>query len=369
MWARPRVSLIGLFATLLMAILPPSARGADDGTIPEHAVVLMYHQFGQADTPSTNIRLKQFDAHLDHLAAGGYQVWPLQRVVEHLTGGAPLPDRVVAITMDDAYASIHTHAYPRLKARGWPFTVFVATDGVDQEFPAYLDWGRIREMAAHGATFANHTASHDHLAERLPGEDSAAWRARVTADIRRGQERLTAELGTAPMLFAYPYGEFDTELANLVARMGYTAFGQQSGPIGRHSDRRALPRFPMAEAFGDAAEFAAKVATLPFPLAAVSPWDPTAALATNPPTLAVTLHPGPARLDALTCYASGQGAATVTWPDREGRRFAVRAALPLTGPRGRYNCTAPSPVAGRYFWYSHPWLVGRAPANRAGKVE
>ena len=40
----------------------------------DHAVVLMYHRFGEADYPTTNIRLEQFDAHLEILASGDYNV-------------------------------------------------------------------------------------------------------------------------------------------------------------------------------------------------------------------------------------------------------------------------------------------------------
>ena len=34
----------------------------------DHAVILMYHRFGEDQLPSTNIRLDQFDAHLKKLS-------------------------------------------------------------------------------------------------------------------------------------------------------------------------------------------------------------------------------------------------------------------------------------------------------------
>ena len=97
----------------------------------DHAAVLMYHRFGEDKYPSTNIRLDQFDAHLEKLASGDYTVLPLDKIIRHIQDGTELPDRTVAITIDDAYLSVFTEAWPRLKAKGFPFTVFVATDPID----------------------------------------------------------------------------------------------------------------------------------------------------------------------------------------------------------------------------------------------
>lgn len=318
------------------------------------AVVLMYHHFGVDQYPSTNIRLEQFEAHLDHLASAGYQVWPLTRVVEYLRQQKPFPGRVVAITIDDAYQSVYTEAYPRLRQRGWPFTVFVATDGVDRHFRAYLGWEKMREMQQHGATFANHSASHDYLVRRRRGETPDQWQARMREDIQRAQRRLTEELGDVPMVFAYPYGEYDTALADIVTELGYVAFGQQSGAAGLGGDLRALPRFPMAERFGELADFRTKVAALAFPVVEVQPWDPV--LDDPRPRLTVRLGDSDAQLDQLSCFVSGLGRVAVEWLDRPARQFAVQAPAPLPAGRSRYNCTAPSDQSGRYYWYSHLWI-------------
>ncbi len=344
--------LIGLFTALLIVF-----RSVAENPLPRHGVVLMYHHFGDSRHPSTNIRLEQFEAHLDHLETGGYRVWPLARLTRRLKSGQSIPDRVVAITVDDAYRSVYTEAYPRLKARGWPFTVFVASDGVDRHFQAYMNWDQLREMAANGATIANHSASHDHLTDRHPDETESAWTTRVRADIEQDQRRLTEELGTAPMLFAYPYGEYGPALLDLVTELGYTGFGQQSGAIGEDSDFAALPRFPLSERYGTLDAFRTKVATLPFPIRAVSPRSPILADADTVPKLTLRLAPTDARLDQLTCFSQGMGRAAVSWQNRADRRFSVMAERPQQGRRSRYNCTAPSPHSGRYYWYSHPWLA------------
>ena len=320
------------------------------------AVVLMYHHFGVDKYPSTNIRLTQFDAHLDYLAQAGYQVWPLAKVVDYVRGQKPFPGRVVAITMDDAYRSVFDEAYPRLRKRGWPFTVFVATDGVDRHFQAYMSWQQMREMQQYGANFENHSATHDYLIRRQKDETAAQWRQRMQDDIGRAQQRIKAELGRAPTFFAYPYGEYNEALAGLVNEMGVVALGQQSGPVGLGADLRALPRFPMAERFAALPDFKQKLQSLAFPITAVQPWEPVVTVK-EAPQMGIVLAASDAQLDRLSCFVSGQGAVAVRWIDRNRRHFVVQAPAALPRGRSRYNCTAPSSRPGRYFWFSHLWIV------------
>ncbi|HHH36689.1 MAG TPA: polysaccharide deacetylase [Gammaproteobacteria bacterium] len=348
-------SLLPLMALCLLlagASIHGTAGAAE--AAPATAVVFMYHRFGETAHPSTNIRLDQFEAQLDYLQRAGYQILPLEDIVAALAAGRPLPPRAVALTIDDAYLSVYREAYPRLRARGWPFTVFVATDPVDRHLRDFMSWEQMREMGRHGARFANHSRSHGHLIRRLPGESAAQWKHRVRDDIEYARRRLVVELGVDSRLFAYPYGEYDTALANLVRDLGYTAFGQQSGALGPDSDRRALPRFPMAEKFADLAPFRVKAAALPLPVRKVIPWDPVTREAR--PRLEIWLGESDARLERLACYASGQGALPVQWLAGPGLRFATRAREDLPPGRSRYNCTAPAGDSGRYYWFSHPWI-------------
>jgi len=323
------------------------------------AVVLMYHHFGVSQYPETNVSLAQFEAHLDYLQQHAYTVWPLQRIIDTLDRGQTLPDHTVAITIDDAYISVYTEAWPRLRRRDWPFTVFVSTDAVDRGLPAYMSWDQMREMQQHGASFANHSRSHDYLIRRLEGEDAKAWQQRIRTDINDARQRLTQELGAAPMLFAYPYGEYNLDLKALVKALGYTAFTQLSGAMGSDSDRQLLPRFPMAADYAEIDSFITKVATLPLPVIDVTPAEPVTT--ERQPAVIMTLAASPPddiHIDQLGCYISGQGQTTVEWLDNV--RFTLRAEKPLPPGRSRVNCTAPSKRTGRYYWFSHLWIVQEA---------
>ena len=120
-----RAAALAVFCLLL--IWPMAAKAADQ------AVVIMYHRFGEQDYPSTNIRVEQFEAHLAELTSGKFKVMDLPDIVKALKAGESLPDRTVGISIDDAYASTYTVAWPRLKKAGLPFTVFVSTGQVDRK--------------------------------------------------------------------------------------------------------------------------------------------------------------------------------------------------------------------------------------------
>ncbi len=338
--------LLTLFISLAAQAAPPER---------DSAVVVMYHHVGDERYPSTNVRLDQFEAHLDFLQQEGFQVWPLARIVAALQAKEKLPDKTIAITFDDAYKSVYSEAFPRLKARHWPFTVFVSSDYIDKGFSNYMNWDQMREMAPHGASYGNHSRSHDHLTQHHEKENSKQWHQRISDDLSYAQQRLEEELGKPLKILAYPYGEYDLELAELVAQLGFVAFGQQSGPVGRYSDRRFLPRFPINEAYGDLSSLKLKLLSLALPVSETIPLDPVTTNAT--PHLKLTIAPSAARLSQLTCYASGQGKIHLEWLDRRENRVEISANRPLPKGRSRYNCTAPSAEADRYFWFSHPWLV------------
>lgn len=255
----------------------------------------------------------------------------------------------MAITFDDAYRSIYTTAFPLLKARGWPFTLFVSTIYVGLG-GNYLSWSELREMQAHGAEFGNHTHSHPHLLRIPEGQGTADTFANRKAEIETATTILTRELGQQPRLFAYPYGEYDSVLADLIAQLGYTGFGQHSGAAGSGSDFRLLPRYTMSGTYAGIEDFALKVQTRRLPTI-TAPVDPTLSNTTVRPTLVLTFAKPPGNLDALACFGPG-GLMDLA---REGNRVRISPTADLPAGRSRYNCTLPG-ADGHYLWHSQLWI-------------
>lgn len=332
-----------LGATLLLAEgTPLRAEAVAAPADPPGVVVIMYHRFGDERYPSTNIRMDQFRAHLRELAKPQYHVLPLPEIVKRLRDGPPLPDHTVGISIDDAYRTIYTHAWPLLKAARLPFTIFVATRAVDRGYEDLLNWQQLREMTASGlVTLGNHTVTHPHMADES--------RARNREELEQASERIEQETGQRPTLFAYPYGEYDFAVRQLVASAGFAAaFGQQSGVIGPTSDRFALPRFAFDEHYGSPERFRLAVNALPLDVEDVIPTDMLISPQDNPPLFGFTVRGVIGPLKRLACYVAGQGRLTLRHIG--ARRVEGRPSTPFAVGRTRVNCTLPA-SNGRWRWF------------------
>jgi poly-beta-1,6-N-acetyl-D-glucosamine N-deacetylase len=340
---------------LLLALCGLSASAADD-----HAVVLVYHHVSETAPALTSVTPAVFDSHLDYLQENNFTVWPLARILAALREGKPLPENTVAITFDDAYQSIYTEAFPRLRKRNWPFTLFVSSEAVDRGYDNYLSWLQLRELADSGVELGNHSHSHAHLVRRLQDESDAQWRQRVIEDIDTAAQRLHQETGSRSRLFAYPYGEYSPALQDIVRSLGYQGIAQQSGAVGAVSDFLALPRFPMARGYADLQRFATSVHSRPLPVstlkvdAAASSYRPIA-------SLQLTLDDGDYQARQMACYrATGTPLVTRTIA-AQPLTLSIAVSGEQSAGRHKINCTAPARQgAGVYYWYSFQWLVKNA---------
>lgn len=340
---QPTTWAVAATISFACALPIPSTVAAADS-----AVVLMYHRVADGGSDSTRIPLDLFAQHIGELTSGAYAVLPIPEIVDALRHGRDLPDRTVGISFDDAYASVHAAAWPRLKAAGLPFTVFVGTGRVDRGAPDSMSWAEVRALAEDGVTIGNRTDASPHLASLPP--------AQAKSEIVRANTKLTDRLGMAPTLFAYPYGEYNLAIRDVVAAAGFAAaFGQQSGVAHGGSDPYAMPRFVLNARYGDMSRLRRVAGALPLPVEDVSPLDPVVG-EHNPPNFGFSVLPGIGGLSALACYASGQGAVQV---ERLGdHRFEVRLAAPFPPGRSRINCTLPA-GNGRWRWYGRQFLVLR----------
>ena len=339
-WLAYLGSRFAIMSVLLLSFLG-SAFAAD------HAVILMYHRFGENRLPSTNIRLDQFDTHLEKLSNGNYSVWPLAKIVDYLQKDMPLPDRTVAITIDDAYLSVFTEAWPRLQAKGFPFTVFVATDPVDRKNRGYMSWDQLRQLQADGVGIGSQTASHPHM--------HLSSLADVDAELEKSNQRFLAELGLRPNLFAYPYGEYNLAVIERVKAAGFIAgFGQNSGIAHGYNGYNGyfeLPRFAMNEKYGTMDRLTLAIDGLPLKANQILPAD--VVIAKNPPDFGFTLAPEIATKNQLRCFNTTYDQLQIS---RLGPRAEVRFPGPLPSGRARVNCTMPGPD-GRWRWFGKQFLV------------
>jgi len=206
--------------------------------------VLMYHQIVKEldGTPLPKLRVppEAFARQLDTLARRGFKVVSLGQALEAEPG-----ERVAALTFDDAFQDFAEHAWPLIKARGMGVTVFVVTGQIggsnvwDQGkgIPSVplLDAGQIKDLAAQGVEFGGHGHQHRDLTSLSPEE--------LARDLAACRETLSELLGKPARGFAYPYGLFNDQVKQAVARAGFSAAcSTRPGMLPAGADPLAIPR-------------------------------------------------------------------------------------------------------------------------------
>jgi peptidoglycan/xylan/chitin deacetylase (PgdA/CDA1 family) len=209
--------------------------------------VLMYHRVapsGSSRTARWRVSPSQFDEHLDALGKAGYEGVSLDQLRQAWYEGARLPRRPVVLTFDDGYADFAEHAWPKLSARGLGATVFAvsdavgATNGWDDVYEdpvALMDWTTLTDLAQQGLDLGSHSADHPTLTSLSP--------AAVLEQLARSRQRIEDETGAAVQTFAYPYGDTDDAVADLVGLAGYAlAVTCEPGPVTGNANPLLLPR-------------------------------------------------------------------------------------------------------------------------------
>ncbi len=322
----------------------------------KQAVILQYHHVSSLTPSSTSIDPLQFIKHLDLIKNQGFQVLPLPKVMKTLEQGLTFKRKTLAITFDDGYLSIYENAFPELKKRNLPFTIFISPQAIDKKFGNSLSWQQLKEMQRNGATIANHSLAHKHLLATHSNESTAQWRQRIKQDIQTSQSRLKDALGVQNLLFAYPYGEFNQAIKSLIKELGYTAFSQQSGPISPTSDWQALPRFPASGIYARLDTLTVKLNSLAFEIKSAAPISQLLTLGDSAPILELRINAQGVQYQQTQCFY--MGTAINTQVTKLGADVLIRAqpAGPLKAGRSRYNCTAPSMSQKRHYWYSMPFI-------------
>ena len=252
----------------------------------------MYHRFGENKYPTTNTTIEQFISHTKELVKDKYDVIRLD-MIKGLQGEIDLKDRSVSITIDDAYLSVYTKAWPILKKLNMPFTLFISTDVIDNNFSNYMNWDQIRELVDNGVLVGSQTKSHPHL-HRLSSKQ-------ILYEIELSNNRFIKELGFKPKLFAYPYGEYDNKTIEIVKGSGFeAAFGQHSGVAHISSGIFELPRFAMNENYGDLERLRLAINALPIIIKDISPENNFINI--NPPDFGFTLSSEIKPMRAVKCF-------------------------------------------------------------------
>ncbi|CAI2391983.1 MULTISPECIES: polysaccharide deacetylase family protein [Alteromonas] len=323
-----------------------------------NAAILLYHHVSSSTPASTSISPEAFKSHMEYLDAH-HTVVSLQDVVSAIQHNTTLPENAVAITFDDGYANILDNAHPILADLGFPYTVFINPDEIGVG-PKQLTWEQVIAMHNDGVVFANHTLDHLHMLNGEQAMGERAWLEKVWQNVESAEKKIEDKLDISLKYLAYPFGEYNTALANKLKTEGYIGFGQHSGAVGPSSDMQALPRFPAAGSYANLATLKTKLNSLAMPVTQSSHKDPRMTARNLSSPISLTIDSDDVRLTQVNCFFGGDPIETSL--EENVLTFTLDETLPVG--RSRVNCTAPSNAqSGRYYWYSTPFFVADENGN------
>ncbi|MEC9481047.1 MAG: polysaccharide deacetylase family protein [Pseudomonadota bacterium] len=323
-----------------------------------NAAILLYHHVSSSTPASTSISPEAFKSHMEYLDAH-HTVVSLQDVVSAIQHNTTLPENAVAITFDDGYANILDNAHPILADLGFPYTVFINPDEIGVG-PKQLTWEQVIAMHNDGVVFANHTLDHLHMLNGEQAMGERAWLEKVWQNVESAEKKIEDKLDISLKYLAYPFGEYNTALANKLKAEGYIGFGQHSGAVGLSSDMQALPRFPAAGPYANLATLKTKLNSLAMPVTQSSHKDPRMTARNLSSPISLTIDSDDVRLTQVNCFFGGDPIETSL--EENVLTFTLDETLPVG--RSRVNCTAPSNAqSGRYYWYSTPFFVADENGN------
>jgi peptidoglycan/xylan/chitin deacetylase (PgdA/CDA1 family) len=188
--------------------------------------VLCYHKVERRlELGVTRLSPHRFARQIERLARAGWTTISLADVVACARGERMAAPHELAITFDDGYRGLRSHAFPVLAAHGFRATCFVITDYAGhlnrwdvayggRRF-AHLAWRDMRAWQSRGIEFASHTATHPRLTHLT---DAAAF-----AELERSRRALVSALDVPNATVSYPFGAARAREEQLARDAGYEA--------------------------------------------------------------------------------------------------------------------------------------------------
>lgn len=144
-------------------------------------------------------------------------------------------ERHIAVTFDDGLKDVYEMAYPFLKERNIPFTVFIVTDFLDTE--GYITTENLRELASDGlVTIGSHGVTHKNL-NSLSAEEQKA-------ELTESKRIIESIIGKPVNAFAFSHGQYNKDTLSLMNDYDY-GFSTRQLPLNfiTEINYKTLPRF------------------------------------------------------------------------------------------------------------------------------
>jgi len=309
----------------------------------EGILSLMYHRFNESKYPSTNIEMDVFKSQIDMIKRSGYSFNDPNSFEKNYI--VPKKNKEILLTIDDAFQSFYTEAWPYLKKNKIPFILFVSTEPVGKR--GYMTWNQIKEIESETfALIGHHSHSHGYLID----ESNDLF----VQDIKMANKIFFKELGYIPSLFSYPFGEYSKFMRDYISQNFTFAFGQHSGVIDVNKDKFELPRFPINENYGELKRFESIINSFPLEYKELYPNEKKLNNETNPPQFKVKFFKEQKNLKNINCYSNELNKWEKSNTSVNNQILTIKFRGPFDPRRGRINCSLNDNGKWRWFGVQFP---------------
>ena len=304
----------------------------------------MYHRFNESKYPSTNIQIEIFKEHIKFIKSSKFSLYNPFEFEKNFN--TPKKQKKILLTIDDAFNSFYTEAWPYLKENKIPFILFVSTKPVGKN--GYMTWDQIKEIEeTNFAMIGHHSHSHDYLIDKTQNE--------FISDIEIANEIFLNEIGYIPTIFSYPFGEYSEFMTNYISKNFKYAFGQHSGVIDINKEKFELPRFPINENYGKLKRFKSIVQSFPLEYKNLEPSEKKLDSSNNPPSLSIEFFKEQENLEKINCYSNEGGEWNKSKIVFLNNSLSINFREAFKPRRGRINCSLED--NGKWRWLGIQFVV------------
>tara|TARA_A100001234_G_scaffold4160_1_gene3386 strand:- start:836 stop:1894 length:1059 start_codon:yes stop_codon:yes gene_type:complete len=311
----------------------------DNGTLS-----LMYHRFNENKYPSTNIQMDIFEKQMEIIKEQDYEFYDPKNFVKEFE--KIKENKKILITIDDAFKSFYTEAWPFLKEKKIPFILFVSTEPIGKY--GYMNWDEIKEIDNSDFGYiGHHSHTHEYLIDMSDKE--------FENDIETATKIFKDQLGYVPNIFSYPFGEYSLYMKKYISKNFKIAFGQHSGIIDVNKDKFELPRFPINEKYGELKRFKSIINYMPLEFKTLIPEEKMINQNNNPPKLSIEFFDKQKNIDKITCYSNDGGNWKKSNLKIEQNTLILNFDEKFLPRRGRINCSLND--NGKWRWFGTQFTV------------
>lgn len=183
--------------------------------------ILLYHKIGQAKAPSIHgnkvtpkysVDTDVFDAQMKFIKDSGYTTLTTQELIND-EQNHNLPAKPLVITFDDGWKSQYENALPILNKYNMHATFYIYTGVIGS--PLYMSWDDLHSLLNQNMEIGDHTKTHSRLS-KINAD-------RLDEEISKSKNVLENNLHVTISDFAFPYGDYNKSVLDVVKKSGYVS--------------------------------------------------------------------------------------------------------------------------------------------------